>query len=349
MNIFIRVDASITIGTGHVMRCLTLAHYLKEIGAKVIFICKETKGNLIEFIISEGFLVKALSERNNIINDANVTKEILMGNEADLLIIDHYQIDYRWERIIKKAFLDLKVMVIDDLANRQHDCDLLLDQNFFINFNNRYEHLVPDHCRKLLGPHYLLLRPEFYTKNNVVEIKQPIQNILIFYGGSDPTNETLKVIKAMDILKLLDVTVHVVVGLSNTNRELIRRKCEKSQYKFYLQIDYMADLMRMCDLALGAGGVTMWERCFLGLPSIVTVVAENQQESTEAAAMYGAVWNLGWHENVKTADLVDIINRVINQPNVLQKMSEKSLQLMHAYIVKGNHPVVQEILEVLKR
>ena len=239
------------------------------------------------------------------------------------------------------------MMVIDDLANRKHDCELLLDQNYFKDYENRYNDFAPANCRKLLGPKYLLLRPEFYEVDSMKR-NSTNYDILIFYGGSDPTNETIKTLNALEYVDTSKMEIHVVVGLSNGNMKQIEETCNNKKYHFYIQINYLAQLMRKADLALGAGGVTMWERCFLGLPSVVTIVAENQKESTEAAADFGAIWNMGWHKNVKTVDLVDIINRALAYPEELVETGNRAKELMQSEQKLQTHPVVEAILEVLE-
>lgn len=343
MNIVIRVDASSTIGTGHVMRCLTLANFLKENGVRVTFICAILEGNMVQYIESCGYEVRVISRE--IEKDVRQTISVIKEKAVDLLIVDHYQLDISWEKHVIENLESVKLMVIDDLANRKHDCDLLLDQNYQENFETRYDTLLPPQCKKLLGPSYLLLRPEFYQEKRDIQSSQ-IRDILIFYGGSDPTNETEKVLHALDELLLEKVKVHVVVGLANPKKHEIRALCLNKGYHYYEQIDYLADLMRESDLSLGAGGVTMWERCYLGLPSIVTIVAENQKESTFATAKYGAIWNLGWHESVKQKDLVDIIKRAMKYPEKLIELSTKSTLLMQSNRKHEIHPVVKAILEV---
>lgn len=346
MKILFRVDASLSLGTGHVMRCLTLAQYLKDTGAEVSFVCAEMDGNMLDYIGRQGFQVFSIPENVTPEEDAIKTFERLEQIRADLLIIDHYRINIQWETVIRQKIPGVKIMVIDDLANRPHDCDLLLDQNYLAEYEKRYNHLVPAPCKKLLGPKFLILRPEFYKERCQRKIKQ-INNILVFYGGSDPTNETMKALKAFEVLSLPDVEIHVVVGQSNDKKEAIERFCNERGYQLHVQINYLSELMSQADLSLGAGGVTMWERCFLGLPSIVTVVAENQIESTRAAAEQGAIWNLGWHESVKVPHLVDIIKRAIAHPEELQIMSEKALKLMGGDRSSNPHPVVEEILKLV--
>ncbi|MEC1715541.1 UDP-2,4-diacetamido-2,4,6-trideoxy-beta-L-altropyranose hydrolase [Schinkia azotoformans] len=352
MQILIRADASTEIGSGHIMRCLTLADMLRKEGATVYFVCRELKGHLCRLIEAKGYHCLRLSHLKPTFDQQKDAQETLCllefnGLKFDIVIIDHYLIDSLWEQAVRTAIPN--IMVIDDLANRKHDCDILLDQNYFKSFEIRYDDLVPTGCNKLLGLKYLLLRPEFYEENTVNDKKcNPIQDLLIFYGGSDPTNETVKVLEALDQIKLTDLSIHIVVGLSNANLKLIENRCRDRNFHFYVQIDYLGQLMKKVDLALGAGGVTMWERCYLGLPSIITVVAENQKASTEAAAEYGAVWNLGWHENVKVSNLVDTINNAIKNPDALNDMAIKAKQLLESDVKYQTHPVVEAIINILR-
>lgn len=336
----IRVDSSIKIGTGHVMRCLTLADLLQRNGDRVFFLCRKVEGNLGSIIQERGYKTYWIkSNQWNLENDAQETIEVLKVVNPDWLIIDHYQIDENWER---KVYSKVKyIMVIDDLANRKHICDVILDQNFCENYEKRYDQLVSDKTVKLLGPSFLLLREEFYIPITRKNKKQ--KSLLLFYGGSDPTHETSKALDALEELNFFNINVDVVVGSSNPNREVIKERCLKRNYQYHCQIDYLAEVMKQADLSLGAGGVAMWERCFLGLPSIVTIVAENQRESIEAAEHFGAVWNLGWHKDVKVYQLVDILNRALMQPEQLEIMSKKAIQLMGNKRCCRVHPVIQAI------
>ncbi|WP_375709546.1 UDP-2,4-diacetamido-2,4,6-trideoxy-beta-L-altropyranose hydrolase [Geobacillus subterraneus] len=348
MNILFRVDSSFAIGTGHVMRCLALARMLKEAGCAVYFAMRVGPGDLCDEVESRGFPVFRL------VYDGPVSQEVdaqwtidVVGRFLQLVdwcIVDHYELDRRWEEKVK-AYVS-HVMVIDDLANRPHECDILLDQNYYQHSELRYHGLVPPSCRLLLGPQSMLLRPEFYEAKKFVSLRSgQVQRILLFFGGSDPTNETEKALHAFKELDVLDVEVDVVVGKANLNRFRVEQFCREMGFRYHCQIDYLAKLMAKADFSLGAGGASMWERCFLGLPSAVTIVAENQRRSTEDAAIYGAVWNLGWHADVKSADYADTIYKAIALPEQLRNMSRKALELVGStkeYIV---HPVVEALLE----
>lgn len=289
-KIIIRTDASVDIGSGHVMRCLTIAHNLKQEGCYVLFWMEPHAGNLIDYVAQQGY------------------KTISKAEQADLYIIDHYEVDMEWEQNIRPY--TKKLMVIDDLA-RVHDCDLLLDQNVVPNFEGRYEGLVPDHCVKLLGPKYLIMREEFIeVRKQNRRHNRNVQRLLVFMGGTDPTNETMKILTALEQLKFTHVDV--VVGNGNVHKETIEQICYERNYHYHCQISYMAQLMHQADFSIGAGGGSMWERCYVGLPSSSTIVADNQLITTNYANQLGAVINLGWHEDVTVNSYITLLNNLSN-------------------------------------
>ncbi len=287
-KIIIRTDASVDIGSGHVMRCLTIAHNLKLEGCNVLFWMEPHAGNLIDYVAQQGY------------------ETISKAEQADLYIIDHYGVDMEWEQNIRSY--TKKLMVIDDLA-RAHDCDLLLDQNVVPNFEGRYEGLVPDHCVKLLGPKYLIMREEFIeVRKQNRRHNRNIQRLLVFMGGTDPTKETMKILTALEQLKFTHVDV--VVGNGNIQKETIEQICRERNYHYHCQVSYMAQLMQLADFSIGAGGGSMWERCYVGLPSSSTIVADNQLMTTNYADQLGAVINLGWHEDVTVNSYITLLNNL---------------------------------------
>lgn len=313
----IRTDASVFIGSGHVMRCITIAKELQRNGVTVKFWMELLEGNLIEYVKKEGF-------------------EVLQTPiYADMYIIDHYTLNIEWEKEIKR--FAKKVMVIDDLA-RDHDCDILLDQNVIPQYEVRYEGKVPAHCITLLGPKYLIIRDEFLQqRQNLRPRGIQIDRLLIFMGGSDPTNETMKILSALESHSFAHVDV--VVGNSNPVKEQIERICMMKKYHFHRQINYMAQLMQLADFAIGAGGSALWERCYLGLPSSSTIVADNQREITTYAGQLGVTLNLGWHEQVTAGTYRNLLKNV-----QIEGMSEKELELTAN---KKPNAWLHEILELI--
>lgn len=330
MDTFIRVDASVEIGTGHVMRCLTLAHRLKKDGKQVTFICRGAKGECITLIEQQGFIVFTLPSCNcslwNFVSkywkkDAYETIEILKQYNVEKLIIDHYSIDIKWEQLVRPFVKS--IMVIDDLANRNHDCDILLDQNFYLDMDTRYDGLVPSSAKMLLGPSHALLRDEFsQAKKHIKPFNGKVERLLIFFGGSDPTNETEKVLLAIkSIIEQYKLVVDVVVGKSNPNKLKIKQICDEIQNTYYhCQVNNIAELMAQADLAIGAGGVTTWERIFLKLPSIIIAVADNQNEISKATHYKGVCIYLGIYNEISTKDIRNALLRTIHSNNLINNM-----------------------------
>jgi UDP-2,4-diacetamido-2,4,6-trideoxy-beta-L-altropyranose hydrolase len=286
---------------------------------------KSLPGNMRDFVELNGFVV------------------IDQIQEADLCIIDHYEIDEKWEISIR-PFVK-KIMVIDDLANRKHDCDLILDQNLVPQFENRYDHLVPIGCKKLLGPSYLIMREEFVEQRQKVSRQAfKMERLLIFMGGSDPTNETEKVLCALKNSKQQFKHVDVVVGNSNLRKEFILNFCKKEGWHYHCQIDYLALLMAKADFSIGAGGSTTWERCYVGLPSSSTIVADNQKISTETAASLEIVINLGWHENVTTETYSQLLLSLRNREQDIMKMSQRGFAFTDSPY--GPNPWIKDIMEL---
>ena len=344
MFIIIRVDSSNLIGSGHLMRCLTLAQRYRKEGYRVSFICRYLEGNLADLVSKQGFqLYRLLSaEQDDTLTgygkwltvtqeqDAAETIEILKKyGHIDRVVVDSYAIDETWEQLVR-PYTD-EIFVIDDLANRRHDCDILLDQNFYLNKEERYASLVPINCQLLLGPKYALLRDEFYEAKKKMKPRDgQLHNFLVFYGGVDATDETSKAIKALRRLnangELPDVEITVVVGGSNARKDDITIFCQKAGFQYLCQVNNMAELMAEADLMLGAGGTTTWERCFLTLPSIVTAVAENQFQICEDCATAGIIYYLGHWNNVSIDDIYQAV-RKFAVPGVSISMQKKMSQI----------------------
>jgi len=308
MRVVFRVDASLQMGTGHVMRCLTLAQVLKENGADVEFICRKHKGSLIDKIRSSGFVAHELElfEEADIDTrlahshwlgatqrqDVNDCIDILKAEESDWLIVDHYALDEQWQKRLKPYYE--KLMVIDDLADRKHQCDILLDQTFGRQQEDYLAFTTKD-CELLLGSQYALLRPEFaewrpYSLGR--RTKPEFKQLLINMGGVDIDNVTENILDKLKLCNLpSDINIIVVMGGSALHLESVKYKAITLPYKteIYVDVDNMAEIMANADIAIGAAGSTTWERCCLGLPTIQIVIAENQLFSAKMLEQYGAV------------------------------------------------------------
>ena len=310
MHFAIRVDASNQMGSGHVMRCLTLAEALRADGAQCHFISRAHTGHLLELIRQRGFAVTALpvelppppanwqvaSKRPkepvhapwlgcDWQTDAEQTRAVLAKLQPDWLVVDHYALDQRWETALRPHYQ--KLMVIDDLADRPHQCDLLLDQNLGRQPQD-YANLVPAQCKVLTGPQYALLRPEFAALRaySMQRRQQPVlKQVLIAMGGVDQPNATGQVLQALNGCTLpQDCRISVVMGLQAPWLQQVGAQAQDMPWptEVLANISDMARRMADSDLAIGAAGSTSWERCCLGLPTLLVVLADNQRLGAQA-------------------------------------------------------------------
>lgn len=292
------------------MRCLALANGLREAGFECHFVCREHPGHLGERVLEEGHALTLLptadgppdaSERVETPyahwlavswqHDAVQTHQALVGKPWDWLVVDHYALDGQWEGQLRSAAK--RLMVIDDLANRSHVCDLLFDQNLG-RMAADYAGLLPVGTTFLLGPRYALLRPEFAAlrEPSLARRQCPrLQHILVTMGGVDKDNATGRVLATLRDAPLpVDTRLTVVMGAQSPWLRAVRGQAATMSWPTDVVVDArdMAQLMLSCDLALGAAGATSWERCCLGVPSAVFVLAANQKEIAGALAACGA-------------------------------------------------------------
>ncbi len=304
MKVAFRTDASVRIGTGHVMRCLTLADELARQGHQCRFVCREHEGHLGDLIAGKGHGLTLLPSRsdNELAlkdhgsdnyalwlgvpwqEDACQTLDALKAWKPDWLVVDHYALNAKWERALADAVG--KIMVIDDLANRPHECALLLDQNLG-RVASDYDGLLPGGCQRLIGPRYALLRPEFakLREQSLKRRRHPeLKRILISLGGVDRTNVTGRVLEALSESSLPASTeLDIIMGAAAPYLDDVRQQAARLPFRATVSVNVRDMAQRMClaDLSIGAAGSTSWERCCLGLPTIVVVLADNQKQSAE--------------------------------------------------------------------
>lgn len=345
MIVAIRADASLEIGTGHVMRCLTLAQFLRQKGCDVFFICRDVDGHLCEVIESRNFRCSRLprlaaDETSDIARfqdlDARQTRASIEAHgRPDLLVVDHYLLGSAWELILRPNVA--RILVIDDLGNRSHDCDLLLDQNLHDFADRRYRGLVPEGARVFVGPKYALLRPEF-SAAQCVPRTGGLRRMLVFFGGVDPTNESLKVVRALGSMGADAPQTDFVLGPTNPFSESVLGAARGLPCANVIrQTDDMAELMREADLGLGTCGVAGWERCCVGLPSLVAVSADNQLDDARILQSMGAVRNLGDAAHISIERWAREIRDLRNDPKSLAAMS-----IAAASVMQGRSEAIRE-------
>jgi UDP-2,4-diacetamido-2,4,6-trideoxy-beta-L-altropyranose hydrolase len=319
-RVVFRVDGGATLASGHVMRCLTLASELTRRGAQVAFICRELPGHLGARVQREGYplhLLKGPREGAPVPwqRDAEETRALLEPLHPEWLIVDHYELDAAWERVQRAVVA--RVLVIDDLADRSHACEVLLDQNYFgAVTGQRYAGLVPDETRLLLGPHYALLRREYAAARAALTPRTgAARRVLVFFGGSDATDETSKALQALSAPEFSHLAVDVVLGANHAAAAAVRALAAARPYTtLHTNLPSLAGLMGHADLAVGAGGTTTWERLCLELPSVVVTVAANQEQPSASLAAAGLVIPAGRAPAVSVEELRAAIASALRGP-----------------------------------
>lgn len=339
MKVVFRVDASDSIASGHVARCLTLAAALRRRGAECIFISREVSGHLFSAVVGAGFEQRVLPGqgellaphqagvvvRQALIDDALDTINALDGERPRWLVIDHYAIDDEWERLLQ-PHVD-EILVIDDLADRAHHCDVLLDQNFSSVGEERYVGLVREDTRLFCGPRYALLQPEFarYRATLARQRSSPLR-ALVSFGGSDRDNVTGLTLEALLAPHLADVAVDVAIGLNNPHRERLEQLIDgRPGAHAHIAPESLAPLMAKADFAIGAGGGTTWERFCLDLPSVVVALASNQVQACESLHAAGRIDYVGFWSDLTPAVMADAITRIVSRLSAGEAYSPEPL------------------------
>jgi UDP-2,4-diacetamido-2,4,6-trideoxy-beta-L-altropyranose hydrolase len=327
--LIIRVDASTDIGTGHVMRCLALAQAWQDSGGSAIFVMRMESPALVDRLTSEGMKVYYLSAEPGSSEDARQTADLAHDTGSEWVVVDGYHFHSDYQKAIKGS--NLRLLFIDDNGHEDHYyADIVLNQNLHANeemYRNRELY-----TKLLLGTRYVLLRREFrFWRGWMREIPDVARKILITFGGSDPENVTLKVIQALQQLEVIGLEVLVVVGAGNPKYEELNTELKCSKYDIRLESNVlnMSNLMAWADIAISAGGSTSWELAFMGLPSIILVMAENQLSVAERLGKIGFAINLGWYKDIKLDEISKNLLRILNNFKKRSDMSDVGKKIVN--------------------
>lgn len=353
MRIAVRADSSQAIGNGHIMRCLTLSDELGRLGHDVVYLCRDYSTSIIDLVKTRGFKVllvekPAALEQAGIpadeaaqIEDARSTLASLKQApwaEADsaasrhlveLLIVDHYGLTGAYQQEVRPHVGLL--MVIDDLAASAHHCDLLLDQTFG-RTDTDYRDLVESDCKLLLGADYSLLRNDFrILRSRSARLKINVgkrQRIFISFGGVDQDNLTGRVLRWLIPQLGTDYRVDVLLGSNAAHlKDVETLLSEMDGYQLHVGVPDVARLMADADVAIGAAGTTSWERCCLGLPSLMVVMADNQQEVSRSLQAAGAALVAGRSESLSEEDLIALLDSLLSDDDLYRNMVLASLRI----------------------
>lgn len=359
MRVLFRVDASLLLASGHVMRCLTLARALVDMGAECRFVCRNLNGHMVEYIRMAGFNVQVLSSPRekmssgvdprvgvSEIADAIETIAAIGDWQLDWIVVDHYALALQWEQVMRRHCK--RLMVIDDYTDRSHSCDILLNQNLGVSEANYGVDLLEQGCVLLMGTRYALLRPEF-TCGRVAALARrgdtiAAKSIIVTMGGVDPQNITGRVLSALCGAPLpCDCDITVVMGGQAPHLSAVRAQVSLMPFKTRLVVD-AADISRLmiqADIGIGAAGTTSWERCALGLPSVVMALAHNQIPLAQALEHSGAAI---WIDKNDTGELLAALMRLIEDQGLWGDMAKAAAAVVDG---KGSVRVVEAMSRLL--
>lgn len=342
-----RADASTAIGTGHLYRCKYLAFVLKKRGYRTIFICRNHINSLHEIILGNEYEFYNLAPSvysSEVLpessysdwlgctqsQDAHDFISVIDGLDAlipSLIVVDHYGLDSKWELEIRSVFPETSLLVLDDLANRAHFADYLLDSGRVACWSDKsYSSLLNKDCTSLLGPRYSLLSSDYLELRNTVLVRDSLRKILVFFGGVDLENWCLFALQALLDAKLSHLNVDVVVGRSSPHLPCIEEiVLGHPNWQLHVGLPSLAPLIATSDLAIGAGGVHSWERACLGLPALTIAIAENQKTVLNQLDSVGAVRFLTIRQDDSGMNtLVKQLVELNRNPLPLQLMSESA-------------------------
>jgi UDP-2,4-diacetamido-2,4,6-trideoxy-beta-L-altropyranose hydrolase len=345
-SVAIRVDSGAQIGSGHVMRCLALAGELRQRGAQVRFVSREHGGHLIAQVEDAGYIVHRLPLQSAALavgdhsgwlgatqaEDASETLRALGSGRYDWLVVDHYGIDVAWEKLVRPKAE--RLMVIDDLADRRHDAELLLDQNYLgASGKHRYVNRVPERCRCILGPRYALLQPIYRELRQVVPPRDgTVRRILTFFGAQDATRSIVAVLQALNRPEFAEIAIDAVPGNDPETAAVLRSAVQSHpNVTIHERLPSLAGLIARADLGIGAGGATTWERACLGLPSVVATTADNQVETASALAADGFISLVGPSASISSEMWHASLAEMVCNKTQLMRLSRRAHGLTDGY------------------
>lgn len=344
-DIYIRVDANKQIATGHVMRTLAIAKQVRKLGGRCKFIVADKYA--ISSIIDNDFEVICLNSKWNDLNQEIVQMQKLITEEQiKVLLVDSYFVT---EEYLNSLSNKTYVAYIDDLNLFKYPVNTIINYaTYYEAFDYKSLNYDVD-TRFLLGTQYVPLREEF--SQLLRKKKEVLKNILITTGGTDQYHVTYLLLKQLIESKMIDnLTLHIVMGRFNEDLEMINKLAAHRENIFlYKNIDYMSKLMMQCDLAISAGGTTLFELCACGLPTISFGIADNQLQGINSLAEKGYMLTVGDIRNNIDIGILEIVNKLkyyLNNPQIGHQYSVKMQQLIDG---RGAERIAKYLLQDEKK
>lgn len=364
MHCAIRVDSSKRIGSGHLVRCITLAKTLRSYGIRVDFIVRENDGNINSRIMENGFNYFVIGQKSNekcIVEDADYaawlgvsesddaisTIKVIAQKKYDWLVVDHYSLSIVWEKKVQPYVKHL--LVIDDLSNRRHSCDLLLDQNIVAD-EEKYKRLTTDRhvdTPMLLGPRFALLDSRYVAAradiDRYCEDRRLLKTATVFFGGYDGSNVLGKTLHAFMTDPLRSVELDVVLGPEHPCKDEIESlACKRGNTTLYERVESLSELLVKSSFAVGGGGTTVWERMCLFVPSVVISIAKNQIPVCKRLGADGYISYIGHYEEATKSSIGRGVKQLLSDKTRIKDMALRGAELVDG---KGATRVVEKIIE----
>ncbi len=327
-TLIIRADASVAIGSGHVMRCVALAQAWQDAGGEVVFAMAQSTPAIEARLRSEHIKIVGLQAMAGSRQDAIQAADLAQSHQASWVVVDGYQFDDEYQDGIKQTGLNL--LFVDDIGHCAHySADLVLNQNVHAQ-EQSYRHREA-HTRLLLGTRYAMLRREFAPwRQWRREFTSTAHKVLVTMGGSDPDNGTKRVIESLPLVRVNGLEIKILVGNSNPHYSSLENAVNQSSVAVGLLRDArnLPELMAWADVAISAAGSTCWELCLLGLPALLIDLAENQRPVAEELNRLGAAIHLGSTKNITSGKIADKLQALILSMELRTKMSERARGLV---------------------
>ena len=333
MTVVVRADAGVELGVGHIVRCSALLRRLSVDPATVVLVAGSTTPSIREMVAEIGWRLRLIGDQVDEQADAAATLEVLSElGDVDLLVVDHYSLGAPWERAVREAVG--RLVVIDDLADRQHSCDVLIDPTLSADRTDQYRELVDESTTLLLGPAYVLLSPEY--DHLVPRMRSgEIHSWLVYLGGATTSRDLEPLLAAFQDLDSPEVTMTVVLGRAFDGFDEVHSLVDSMPQVSVLEwTDQMPELLMDADCAIGATGGAQWERCAAGLPTLTVLTAENQAHDVSAFEVAGATRHLGPLSSMTVQDWHSAFSWAQSHPEEIASMARAS-----ADIVAGRNTV----------
>lgn len=353
--VLFRTDASSAIGSGHVFRCLALAERLTAHGLQPTFAAREMPPSLAARIEGAGYSLHRLPADDGVNStpaphaawlsggwsaDAAATAALATTLQPSAVVVDHYALDAAWEAKVGNA-TGRPVAVLDDLADRRHAAALIVDPTQSERSEARYQGLLTGRPKCLLGPAYVILRPAFEAPPKRAAAPGTRLRWLVAFGGVDLAGMTAKSLQALLALQANDQAI-VVIGGENPAKDALADEARRHGWQVVIDAPEMAPLMAAADVGVGAGGLGLWERLAMGLPSVAISVASNQADQVRAAHDAGLAIGLD-ARSLTALELAGAMRGLAAAPTSRAAMAAKGQALVDG---KGAQRVAAAVAEI---